>query len=65
MSALVLSEQIVRVDGDTAVIWGRDTGEWPRPDGTRRTEHWRYTSTYIRRDGTWRAFAEHMVPEEP
>jgi uncharacterized protein (TIGR02246 family) len=61
----VLSEQIVRVDGDTAVIWGRDTGEWPRPDGTRRTENWRYTSIYIRRNGAWRAFAEHMVPEEP
>jgi uncharacterized protein (TIGR02246 family) len=61
----VLSQQIVRVNGDTAVIWGRDTGEWPRPDGTRRTENWRYTSIYIRRNGAWRAFAEHMVREEP
>jgi uncharacterized protein (TIGR02246 family) len=61
----VLSEQIVRVDGDTAVIWGRDTGEWPSPDGSRRTENWRYTSIYIRRNGAWRAFVEHMVPEEP
>ena len=60
----VLSEQIVRVAGDTAVVVGRDTLEGIKRDGTHYTQHARYSSTYIRRHGHWRAFVEHMVEEQ-
>jgi uncharacterized protein (TIGR02246 family) len=61
----VLSEQIVRVAGDTAISIGRDTAEGIHHDGSHYTETARYTATYIKRQGHWRALAEHMVKEEP
>ena len=61
----VLSDQIVRVAGDTAIVIGRDTAEGTHHDGSHYTETARYISTYIKRQGHWRAHAEHMVDEEP
>jgi uncharacterized protein (TIGR02246 family) len=61
----VLSEQIVRVAGDTAITIGRDTVEGTHHDGGDYTETARYTTTYIKRQGRWRALLEHMVKEEP
>ena len=54
-----LSEQIVRIAGDTAVVTGRDALEGPG-----YKQNWRYTVTYVRRQGAWRALAEHMVQED-
>ena len=55
----VLSEQIVRIAGDTAIVTGRDALEGP---GYKQS--WRYTVTYVWREGSWRALAEHMVQED-
>jgi len=55
----VLSDQVVRIEGDTAVVIGRDALEGPG-----YKQNWRYTVTYVRRQGTWRALAEHMVQED-
>jgi uncharacterized protein (TIGR02246 family) len=57
----VLSEQVVRISGDTAVSMGVDTVEGTSRDGTYYTQRARYASVYIRRQGHWRAFVEHMV----
>ncbi len=61
----VLSDQVVRVAGDTAIIIGRDTAEGTHHDGSHYMDIARYTATYIKRQGRWRALAEHMVMEEP
>lgn len=45
------------VDGDTAVITGTDTFHSAAKSGPA----FRYTITYIYRDGHWRALAEHIV----
>jgi len=55
----VLSEQIVRIAGNTAIVTGRDALEGP---GYKQS--WRYTVTYVWREGSWRALAEHMVQED-
>jgi uncharacterized protein (TIGR02246 family) len=59
----VLSDQIVRIAGDTAFVTGRDTVEGTGRDGKHYTQRWRYTATYVFREGAWRALVEHMVPE--
>jgi uncharacterized protein (TIGR02246 family) len=64
-TAQVLSDQVVRIAGDTAIIIGRDTAEGTHRDGSRYREIARYTSTYIKRHGRWRALAEHIVMQEP
>jgi ketosteroid isomerase-like protein len=55
-----LSDQIVIVDGDTAVVVGTDT-ERSTKKGEARTAVARYTATYVRRNGRWLALAEHMA----
>ncbi len=55
-----LSDASVIVDGDTAVVVATDTLHGTR-NGAAYTEVARYTVTYIRRDGRWRAVAEHLV----
>ena len=55
-----LSDQMVVVDGDTAVVVGTDT-ERSTKKGAAYTAVARYTATYIRRNGRWLALAEHMV----
>jgi ketosteroid isomerase-like protein len=59
-----LTYEAVIIDGDTAVLIATDTARGTR-DGTARTAVYKYTATYIRRDGRWRALAEHIVKVPP
>lgn len=56
--------EAVIIDGDTAVLIGTDTARGTR-DGAAHTAVHKYTATYIRRDGRWRALAEHIVKVPP
>lgn len=60
MTAQTLSERSVLVEGDTAVIFGTTDIRIASEDGTESTLVLRYTATYIKRDGQWRALALHM-----
>jgi hypothetical protein len=53
-----VSYDAVIIDGDTAVVLGTETLHGTR-DGAAYTGVLRYTVTYIRRHGSWRALAEH------
>ena len=55
-----LTYEAVIIDGDTAVLVGTDTARGTS-DGAAHTAVYRYTATYIRRNGQWRALAEHIV----
>jgi prolyl oligopeptidase len=55
-----LTYEAVSIDGDTAVLVGTDT-ERGTSRGVAYTAVGRYTATYIRRQGQWRALAEQMV----
>ena len=55
-----LTYEAVIIDGDTAVLVGTDTAHGTR-DGAAYTAVYRYTVTYIRRQGRWLALAEHIV----
>jgi ketosteroid isomerase-like protein len=55
-----LSDRRVIIDQDTAVVVGIDT-ERGRRKGAAYTAVYRYTVTYIRRNGQWIALAEHLV----
>ena len=59
-----ITYEAVIIDGDTAVVIGTDTAHGTR-DGAARTAVYKYTATYIRRDGRWRALAEHIVKVPP
>jgi ketosteroid isomerase-like protein len=59
-----LSDSIVRVDGDTAVVAGIDTVRGKAKE-VPYVHAYRYTATYIRRGGRWVALAEHMVRVPP
>ena len=58
-----LTDRRVIIDQDTAVVVGIDTERGTRK-GAAYTVVYRYTVTYIRRNGQWIALAEHLV-EEP
>jgi hypothetical protein len=55
-----LTDETVTIDHDTAVVVGTDTARGTE-SGAAYTVVYRYTVTYIRRDGQWRALAEHLV----
>ena len=55
-----LTEQTVVIDQDTAVEVGTDTERGTRR-GSAYTSVYRYTVTYILRNGHWVALAEHLV----
>jgi ketosteroid isomerase-like protein len=59
-----LSDQMVIVDGDTAVVIATDT-ESGTKKGVAYTAVARYTVTYMRRNGRWVALAEHLVVVPP
>ena len=59
-----LTYEAVIIDGDTAVVIGTDTAHGTR-NGAAHTAVYKYTATYIRRDGRWRALAEHIVKVPP
>ena len=52
------------LDYDTSVVVGADKERGIR-NGKAYTEVYRYTVTYIRRDGKWVALAEHLVEAAP
>ena len=54
------SDQTVRIDGDTAVLLETDTIRRNR-NGVATTRVYRFTVTYVRREGEWRALALHGV----
>jgi hypothetical protein len=55
-----LTYEAVIIDGDTAVLVGNDNARGTR-EGAAYTTVYKYTATYIRRQGRWRALAEHIV----
>jgi ketosteroid isomerase-like protein len=55
-----LTYEAVIIDGDTAVTVGTDTARGTR-HGAAYIAVYKYTATYIRRDGRWKALAEHIV----
>jgi len=55
-----LTDQKVVIDQDTAVEVGTDTQRGTEK-GAAYTKVYRYTVTYIRRNGHWAALAEHLV----
>ena len=59
-----LSDRMVRVDADTAVIVETDTVRGT-DEGKAYTTVYRITTVYIRRNGHWVALAEHLVRVPP
>jgi ketosteroid isomerase-like protein len=59
-----LSDRTTVIAGDTAIVVGTDTVRRTR-EGKTVTTVFRYTVTYIRRQGRWTALAEHMVRVPP
>jgi len=55
-----LSDWNAIIDVDTAVVVGTDTVQGTEK-GAAYMMVYRYTATYIRRHGRWRALAEHLV----
>jgi hypothetical protein len=55
-----LTDETVVIDQDTAVVVGTDTVRGTEK-GEAYTVVYRYTVTYIRRQGQWVALAEHLV----
>ena len=55
-----LTDRNVILDNDTAVVVGVDTSH-ETAKGKPYTEVYRYTVTYIHRNGQWVALAEHLV----
>ena len=52
-----LTDVSVSIDGDTAVIVGNDTFH----SATKPSPAFRFTITYVRRQGRWLALGEHIV----
>jgi hypothetical protein len=55
-----LTDESVIIDQDTAVVVGTDTVHGTE-NNLPYTQVYRYTVTYIRRNGQWLALAEHLV----
>lgn len=60
MTGQTITERTVLVDGETAVIFGTTELRFASPDSEDVVSLLRYTSTYVKRDGQWRAIALHM-----
>lgn len=56
-----ITERSVLVDGDTAVTFGTAEVRFGSPDQEETTSLLRYTATYVKRGGQWRALALHMA----
>ena len=61
MTGQTISERSVLVSGDTAVIFGATELRFASARGEETKSLLRYTSTYVKRDGRWRAIALHMA----
>ena len=63
--AQTITERSVLVEGDTAVVFGTTELRFASAGKEDTTSLLRYTATYIKRDGQWRAVALHMAKREP
>lgn len=59
-----LTDETIRVDGDTAVVVLTDTVHGTS-SGEPYSQVLRITTTYVRHEGKWLALAEHMVARKP
>jgi hypothetical protein len=62
MTGQTISERSVVVAEGAAVICGTAELRFATAEGGEATSTYRYTSTYIRREGRWRMLALQMVP---
>lgn len=62
MTNQTITERSAVVSGDTAVVFGTAELFFATEDGGETSSLLRYTTTWIRRDGQWRAIALHMSP---
>lgn len=65
MTGQTITERSVLVDGDTAVVFGTTELRFASPDGEETKSLLRYTTTFVKRDGQWRALALHMAKRTP
>lgn len=65
MTGQTISERSVKVDGDTAVIFGTTELRFGKPGEAETASLLRYTGVYVKRDGEWRAIALHMARRKP
>ncbi|HEY7726934.1 MAG TPA: nuclear transport factor 2 family protein [Candidatus Eisenbacteria bacterium] len=56
-----ITERSVLVDGDTAVVFGTAELRFGPPGREETTSLLRYTATYVKRSGQWRALAVQMA----
>ena len=60
-----ITERSVLVEGDTAVVFGTTELRFATAGKEDTTSLLRYTATYIKRGGQWRALALQMAKREP
>jgi hypothetical protein len=65
MTSAALTERTVLVQADTAITFGTVTVKTPADDAGTVASAARYTLTYIRRRGQWRALAFHACKRDP
>ena len=64
---VTLEDQRVKIDGDTAIVFGRRVERRRREDNNREgVAYARYVRTYVKREGRWQLLAEHLeaIPAE-
>ena len=61
MSSQTITDRTVVVDGDTAVVYGTANFRFAVEGKDDEVSAGRYTTTYIKRDGQWRALALQMT----
>jgi ketosteroid isomerase-like protein len=64
MTGQTVSERTVLVQGDTAVVFGTTELRFAAEGKAEAKSLLRYTATYIKRDGQWRALALQMTRRE-
>jgi ketosteroid isomerase-like protein len=65
MSGQTISERSILLYGDTAVVFGTAEIRFASPGEEETVSRPRYTSTYLKRAGQWRAIALHMARRTP
>jgi hypothetical protein len=60
-----ITERSVLVDGDTAIVFGTANFVFPADGADSGQSAARYTTVYVKRDGSWRALALHMSARAP
>lgn len=61
MTSQTISDRTVIVDGDTAIVFGTANFRFAVEGKDDEVSAGRYTTTYIKRDGQWRALALQMT----